>query len=689
MRLKSLLASLLLACCLALAGPYALAPAQDGSAPAPSQGQETAAPAPETPATAQPPDSTEAPAPQPPAPEAASPPAPTDQPPAPAAAPATSAAKTPAPASAKPAKAPAPGPAASEQPSQGPHLLWVELAVGAQPMRVAAGGALAIHPDALFRVIRAKSDAWLDFGLSYQLAGLPPLDLGQYHSLSELLGDSVYSRDSVELRVMKGERLLGSVQIIPKFLPIDWLRRAEAATQPEERLADTAKALELMPEDRLLVLRMADLLIDAKRHAEAIALLEQQAWAWDDQAALSHLADLYQRQGQNDKAAQAVDKLSALSPRDPRLLERLAGLLEQLGKWEEATAVLERLSQVLPEDERLPIWLRIAQALQKAGKLEPALEVAERAARQRPGEAAPWQVLAKLRAQAGDSAGALEAQRRLAALAPSDIETHMRLVEAFLGAGRKAEAAAELEKAAQLQPSETSLWMRLLQLYQDLDDRPSQLRVYQRLTALPGHDPDLDLRQGVLLMDMDQNQQALASFQALAKARPQDPEGQRLMVDVLARLGRWDQVIALAKTAYQGRPLPAPLLEGLYAAQAQKQPLVVAQFLDQALKAGAQETSLYQLRATLALDQDQTEAAIAALELGVQNLPDDSDLALKLAGLYEAAGQDQKAARLYERLLDKNSSLPGLQERYLQLKTRMLDERNAKGGEAAPAAPGQ
>ncbi len=345
---------------------------------------------------------------------------------------------------------------------------------------------------------------------------------------------------------------------------------------------------------------------------------------------------------------------------------------------------LERLTQVASEDERPPVWLRLAQALFKSDKKDQALAALQRAAELDANNANVWRVTAEIKGQLGDTAGALEAQRRAAQLAPANLEAHLSLSEAYLQAGRKADAAAELERAALLRPEDSALWLRLAHLYEDLEDRPNLLKVYQRLTKTSPHDPDLDYNLGVLLMDMERWEPALESLNAAAKGKPGDRQVGRLILEALLRLGRWDQALTQAQVLLKDHPDQAPLLERLYAALAKERPQALAGLLDQALASGAKQANLYQLRAALALDKDDTAGAIKALELGVKNLPQDLALLLKLAGLYEAAGQEQKALQTYERLLDKDPNYQDAQERYLQLKTGMLSERKGQGGANEP-----
>lgn len=555
----------------------------------------------------------------------------------------------------------------------GSHLRWVELSLGGLPVRVQAGGVAALHPDAPFRVLRAEGDGWLDYGLQPRLEGLPEVDLNRFHTLNELLGEQVFNRDFVNLEVWRGQRRLGSIQLLVRLLPIDWLRRAEKAASLEDKIAYTQKALDLTPDDRLLVTRLADLLVEAQRYREAAALLEGQPWLRDDQTQLARLTELYQRGGETAKAMAVVERRLELSPQDTALLGTLAQLQEQDQHWEQAAALWERLSQLQSGSERAATYGHLAQVRLQMGQPGPAAQALEQAVRLQPFDAVLWQSLAEARQAAGNPAGALEAQRQAATLAPADQQARLRLVEGLLAAGRKAEAAAELEKAALLSPEDPGIWLRLARLYEDLGDKPALVKTYRHLTRQGPHDPDLDFNLGVILAELGRYQEALDSLAVAAQGRPQDREIQRRIMALQLKLGRGDRALDLAKAQLQVNPDQPELLEQVYAALAKDQPQAVAALLDQALTAGSKHPRLYLLRASLALEQEDTLGAAKALELGVKNLPDNLELWNKLASLYEAAGQENKALKAYEHILDQAPNQPGVQDRYLSLKTNLLE----------------
>lgn len=555
----------------------------------------------------------------------------------------------------------------------GNRLRWVELSVGGLPVRVAAGGVVALHPDAPFRVLRVEGDGWLDYGLQPRIAGMPTVDLNRFHTLNELMGEQVFERDALTLEVWRGQRRLGDIQLLVKLLPIDWLRRAEEAPRLADKIALTRKALDLTPDDRLLVLRLVDLLVESGRLAEAAAQLEGEAWVQDDPALLTRLADLYQRLDQPEKLTEVTAALLAKNPDDPALLERMATAYERQERWEEAIVLLERLSRIQQAPaERAATFMRLAQAQRKLGRLDQAARYLQQAAGLRPRDTALWQELAETRKQAGDQAGAIEAQRQAAELAPADQAARQQLAEDLAAAGKPAEAAAELEKLVQQSPADSGLWLRLARLYEQVDDRPALVRVYRHLVRLGPHDPDLDYNLGVLLYNLDRWSEALDSLTTASQARPQDSEIRDLILACLLKLDRKDQALDVARGLLKAKPDQPALLERLYVALAKDRPKAVAKLLDQAIATGTKAVRLYELRAALALDQDDAATAVAALEAGTSSVPGDLELWSKLARLYELGGEDDKALKAYGHILDKDPNYSSAQDHYLQLKTRRL-----------------
>jgi Tfp pilus assembly protein PilF len=578
--------------------------------------------------------------------------------------------------------APAQGGKEQQPDDNGPRLQWVELSIGGLPLRVRAGGVATLHPDAPFRVLGAKSDSWLDIGLSYRLAGFPELDLNRYHTMAKLLGPRIYDTNSLELEVFKGGAKIGSVSLLLRLLPIDWLRRAARANSLDDKIAYTERALELTPDDPPLIERLADLYAEAGRFPEAADLLASHARGQKDPRWLERLASLYQASGQMEQAAAALSKLVALRPGDSALLERLAALYEQMGRWEEAAALLERLSETQRGPDKAAILARLSLAQEKSGKADLARQSLERAVILDASQPGYWQELARLRGSAGDQTGALAALERAAALAPRDRELHLALSQAFLNAGDKRKAAAELEKVAALVPQDPAPLLGLSKLYAQLGWRKALARTYRRLNRLKPSDPDLSFNLAVLAFEDGEYKKTLELLEPVETSRSGDPEVQELKLRALLGLKRWEAAGELARALLAKKPRDLRLWLAVLSRLGEAKPAQAAELLDLVLAKNPKSVKLWQMKAALALEREEPGEAIKSLAKAVELAPKKLELKFQLAGLLESQKRDAEALKLYEAILDADPAYPQAEERYLSLRTRQLGQKNS-----APAKP--
>ncbi|BEQ14864.1 tetratricopeptide repeat protein [Desulfoferula mesophila] len=564
----------------------------------------------------------------------------------------------------------------------GPRLLSVELSIGGLAVTVRAGGVATVHPDAPFRVLGAKSDAWLDYGLSFRLADFPELNLNHYHTLTNVLGPRLYTTDSLELEVLKSGRKIGSVSLLVRLLPIDWLRRAAQTQDLGKKIAYTEKALALSPDDDLMIERLADLYAENGQYGLAAELLSSHGRSQKDPRWMERLADLYLAAGQREEAVAALSKLAALRPGDAQLLGRLALLYEQLERWEEAAVLLERLSSLQNAAERAQTLARLAKAQESAGQADRALASLERAVVLDPARPALWQQLARLRGGAGDQAGALRALERAAALSPRDANLHLRLSQVYLAEGKPAKAAVEMEKVAALDPLSPTPLLNLAQLYEQIGDRPALAGVYQRLRKLQPDDPDLAYNLAVLAMEEGKPEEALELLATVEKARPDDADVREVKLRLLLSLQRWDQAMELAGRLLEQKPHDLDLWIAVLDQTAESKPDLAATLLNKVLAQNPDSVRLYTLKAALALDAKDPQAAVKALDQAVKLEPKDLKLKFQLAGLLEAEDRDAEALELYEAILDADPAFPQAEERYLSARTRQLRRTNP-----APAKP--
>lgn len=631
-----------------------------------------------------------------------------------------------------------------------PSLAWIEFSMGSAPVKVKAGGFLSIHPDAPFRVTGISSSSWLNFGLQAKLADLPTANLEEFHTLSELLGPRIYEHKQLVVEAFKGDQVLGRVTLLIRFLPIDWLRKAESSGNLSDKIKFTQKALELDPDDQLLVTRLADLFTEAKRYDEAAKLLEDQAAQNEDPAWLKRLAKLYRQLDQPQKEAAVLSKLLASGPADPENLERLAMLHQRMGDWQAAAVILERLINLKTGLDRASLYQQLAVDLAKAGQAQRSAQAWDQAVKLAPGDVDLWRNMAKAKTQAGDAKGALQALKRASQLAPRDRDLLLELAQAYLAlpddrqaaqvmerlleqtpgdqgllkrlsqtyerlgdrkglmrtqermlklnpgdkdlrynlalleakeqesAGDRKKALSALQKAHEIDPGNQDLLLKIANLQRELGDNTGQLKTYGLLVKQNPKDPDLHYNLAVLAMGQEKYKLALSHLEKANALKPGDQESQELTLEALVKLRRWKQAKKQALSLLKNSKHPLKLFDLFYPLLEDARPGLLADLLDAAIGKHPKNIKFYEMRAALALEHEEPDQAIDALQKAVEALPKNLDLLMKLAQIYESQGRIPDALDTVGRIMDKDPEFPKAEEYYLRLKTKQLSGKAQK-----------
>ena len=202
---------------------------------------------------------------------------------------------------------------------------------------------------------------------------------------------------------------------------------------------------------------------DACRELESLL-----AEAPQNESALRYLADLYERRGEFDRAAQLLRKLTDLA-RGPQTRNdlglRAAFALRDAGDLRSALGLVKTLLERDPDLDAMALRVEISRTLGDDAELGSALEGAAASGRHAPGVAAEmWVEAAQAAARAGDASLAFERARRAVTAAPASAEAQLfarGLEYRERGAGTSADAEMTLTELARvegaLEPDDTAL----------------------------------------------------------------------------------------------------------------------------------------------------------------------------------------------------------------------------------------
>jgi tetratricopeptide (TPR) repeat protein len=396
---------------------------------------------------------------------------------------------------------------------------------------------------------------------------------------------------------------------------------SEAATLREDRLGETAAALQLLRQARDRAPRSGDV--------------------------LEHLARTLVRSGDRAGAhAEVQEALAGASPEDRVALLHLRAELEQASDdHRAAVATLAEAHELAPERAEEPLsaaldrWQAQAAAAADGSALREATLALARFASKRGDLAQARRLIDGLLAEgsvdpetlrlggilaetAGDLERATELARQLLALETGDgkVIAAERLAALAERIGRPADAVAALEAMLAAAPGDRRLTDRLVLLYEKAGERRKLgLLLYDQANRSEDETRRFELlaRAGSLLVEARDGSAAMMVLNEAAAMRANEPEVTLLLSDAYALAGALDEAADLIKplvAAHKGKPSPAA--SALYVRMARLAAL--------AADTGAEIDAL-----TRALEADKKNGALAA----------------QLADRAEAAGDDETAMK--------------------------------------------
>ena len=554
-------------------------------------------------------------------------------------------------------------------------LKQIVFSVAGQAVAVNNGGVLALHPDTPFSILDVETSGLLSFGTSARLAGLPDVNLQQSNSLQALLGQSIFEREYVDVQAMKGEALLGGVRIVVRFLAIDWLRRAEAARDYEQKVYGWYKAYQLSPDDNLLALNLLGGLRQLGRLQQALEVLDEYPGLNNDARALLQQGYVYQELGDNNKALAAWEAAHKLDGDNLEIMQALAAMYEAAGQHVKAASMLKRLLAKPAFMDDSALWLRLARGLShNRADIKETLRAYERYGQLALMTPQLWLEVAAAKEAAAQNA--MHEREQALKLAPDNREIIMQLQQAWRADKQPGKAAAVLEQGLKALPKDDGLWRELIALYWEMEDTAALIKAYQKYIKIR---PEQTVLYYELALCLQKNGQIAEAADHMEKAWKLDQENYDYAYSLLlleVELRKYDDALKLAALLTQKSPQNLNLWESLYSLLGKEKPKEFAAIIDNYLKNSAHPLpKIYEMRALLAINQSDRAGAAQILEDAVKLFPSDLRMAYLLGNIYEGLGQDAKALAAYEKVIDKNPGFADVSDRYLQLKTRLLQNK--------------
>ncbi len=259
--------------------------------------------------------------------------------------------------------------------------------------------------------------------------------------------------------------------------------------QHDAALAAYQKAYELDPSSAPRMLAVAEMMVQLDRATDAITLLEEKKYYFDQNAGCrAMLGHLYMLKQDHALAVENFRQATMLNPENPRLQEELAFAQVAAGAHSDAVVTLQALLKRPEYADRSDLNRSLATAEAALGRHKAARDIYIQLTRRDATNTNDWIRLGELCWKTEDLGGALIAANRAITLAPQRHEGYLLAGLVWQKRGRTEDALEMFDRAGELAPTDaTPLVLRGLSL-QKADRHAAAAEAYTEALKRNPHD---------------------------------------------------------------------------------------------------------------------------------------------------------------------------------------------------------
>jgi len=419
---------------------------------------------------------------------------------------------------------------------------------------------------------------------------------------------------------------------------------------------------------------LADAYVESKDNVKAIASLEK-AIAVNSRnvEAYARLAELYEKNGQSDRAKNTYELMMVISPNDPKVFLTLGGYNLKAKKWKEAVAMFEKSNGL---KKSAAAFEGAASAYFGAGEMSKALEAGREAVKLDPETVEARAVVARVLIGEKNYKAAQEHAEFLSKKAPNNLEYLRMLAECCEKNDSKAMLAIVDKQIASLDRRDVVSRMRLAAFSETKNDFKTAVTMYKEAAAIDPQNPLPHRRLAAIFAAQDKNAEAAASIREYLKLKPDDAEANRDLGDCLYNQKDLDGAL----NSYRAAIKLDPKLRGFHKRYAEiviakGQTAEVVTALTAVINSGDADVGSYTTLGMIYQDRGQYKDALEMYTKAVKIEPANVDALAALASCQASLGDVKAAIITYEQVVMMNSEA---KREYKELGDLYIKQKNTE-----------
>lgn len=392
----------------------------------------------------------------------------------------------------------------------------------------------------------------------------------------------------------------------------------------------------------------------------------------DAAAAHNSLSHVLVAQNRLEEGAAEIRRAIEIEPDFAAYRANYGVILRRMGQLEEAEAQLRQAVIADPVEPHNLILL--AHVLRQRGQAEEGCALIRAAIDLDPYSPKLFEELADFLEATGDVPAALRAMQQAVELAPERARALARLCHLFGRNGQLAEAEAAVRSAVALDPKAARLRIVLSDILLRQNKHLEALN--EVLLAAVTHPDDAEVYSHLgHLLQRDGDPAAEAAFRRAAEMDPANAHIRHQLSEILHKMGRSEEAIAVAREATELEPGNAHRFEHLarlFLAAGDEAGAVGAQ--QRAVQLNPDNRVFRVVLSDLLARQGRQEEALAEARIAGERFPDSAHAVGHLAHVLQLVGDLEESERMYMRALEIESGNEHLQRQLSYLRSRRVME---------------